>query len=80
MAYFLDPALAQMVRDEQKGRSGFNTGSSFGKATTAPKGGGGRTNNYPADCSRCGVKVPKGSGSLENKNGAWVTTHLERCT
>jgi hypothetical protein len=83
MAYFLDKNLAEMVRNEQgrKGRSGFNTGSSFGKTATAPKGrtSGARTNQYAADCNRCGVRVEKGAGSLKSENGAWVTTHLESC-
>jgi hypothetical protein len=76
MAYFLDQTLASLTANEQgkKGSSGFNTGGSFGKATTATTFAK-RANRYAADCTNCGLRVDAGKGILDKKNGAWVTSH-----
>lgn len=76
MAYFLDPTLAQMVRDEQKGSRGPSTTS---RPSSTGSTGGGRQNRYAAPCINCGKKVPAGKGSLDKLNGAWVTAHLPSC-
>lgn len=73
MAYWLDPSI--VTGGTRKGGSEYSRGPVSG---TAPARGG-RTNQYAADCSACGKKVPKGMGSLERRNGTWVTTHLEKC-
>jgi hypothetical protein len=75
MAYFLDATLAQQVRDEQKGFSPSSSRPRAGGANT----GGGRKNRYAAPCIKCGRRVPAGEGSLENSNGTWITSHLDRC-
>jgi len=77
MAYFLDPDLAKLVRDEQASSSGPSGKGSVAtrKTTSTPQRI--RTNKFAASCSKCGERVPAGQGSLEMKNGAWVTTHLE---
>lgn len=80
MAYFLDPTLAQLVRDEQKGRSHPRAASTARSAS--PVGGstgGGRRNKFAAPCIKCGRRVPAGEGSLDKVNGAWVTAHLPSC-
>jgi hypothetical protein len=77
MAYFLDQGLADLTANEQgkkKGRSGYNTGASFGTATAASPTAK-KTNRYAADCTACGNRVAEGKGILDKKNGAWVTTH-----
>lgn len=73
MAYFLDQSI--LTGGTRKSDTGIRQGHDSG---TAPSRGG-RTNRFPAACSLCGCNVPKGMGSLENRNGAWITTHLEKC-
>lgn len=72
MAYFLDPTIVS------SGTRRSDTGIRRSESGTAPSRGG-RTNLFPAPCSLCGTKVPKGMGSLENRGGKWITTHLEKC-
>lgn len=73
MAYFLE--LSAVTSGTRVGDTGIQGVQESGMAPSQ----GGRTNIYAAECSACGNKVPKGMGSLERKNGAWVTTHLEKC-
>lgn len=80
MAYFLDPTLAQLVRNEQKGSSRPSTttarSASSGGGST---GGGGRRNRYAAPCVKCGKRVTAGEGSLDKLGSDWVTAHLPSC-
>lgn len=36
-------------------------------------------NRYPARCCRCGQVVPVGNGTIELRNGRWITTHDGLC-
>jgi hypothetical protein len=36
-----------------------------------------RLNEYAAQCSRCGMRVPTLTGSVERLGGRWQVTHLD---
>lgn len=54
-----------------------------GETTTAPRSQSARparANKYGARCTRCGIYVPEGQGTIEkNASGKWEVIHIQPC-